>query len=586
MSDITEKIEGRYGGEIVVETLKNFGVNTIFTMCGGHISPILVASKKLGVKLVDTRHEATTVFAADALARLSGIPGVAVVTAGPGLTNTITAVKNAQLAQSPVILIGGAVVTQLKGRGSLQDIDQHALLKPHCKWVKTIKKVKEIPKTIEKAFITCKSDVSGPVFIEIPLDILYPESYVRNWYFAGQPTKKKSLYKTIETKYLNYHLNKIFKGKNEVFIPQTPKITQKKPSKSKINKVADQINICERPLFLIGSQILTDPKAITKIQKALKKINIPIYFQSTARGLLEKRFNVYRHKRKQAIREADLVILVGVPKDFRLNYGWMIRKSTFLITVNRDKKEIKKNRKPKIGINADPQSFILDLANQVNNRAKLWEDWYKTLRNRDDEREKEILLQEKQKTDHINPIHICKQLNNFLDDESIIVADGGDFIATASYTVQPRKPLNWLDPGPFGTLGVGAGFALASKIYKPDSEVWIIFGDGSVGYSLTEFDTFIRHKIPIIALVGNDAGWTQVERIQEEVFQENVSTQLGFVSYEKVVQGFGAEGLIIKDHSEIETILKRAKELAKSGKPVLINVMIGKSEFRKGSISM
>ena len=264
----------------------------------------------------------------------------------------------------------------------------------------------------------------------------------------------------------------------------------------------------------------------------------------------------------------------------------MIRKSTFLITVNLDKKEIKKNRKPKIGINADPQSFILDLANQVNDGAKLWEDWYKTLRNRDDEREKEILLQEKQKTDHINPIHICKQLNNFLDDESIIVADGGDFIATASYTVQPRKPLNWLDPGPFGTLGVGAGFALASKIYKPDSEVWIIFGDGSVGYSLTEFDTFIRHKIPIIALVGNDAGWTQVERIQEEVFQENVSTQLGFVSYEKVVQGFGAEGLIIKDHSEIETILKRAKELAKSGKPVLINVLIGKSEFRKGSISM
>jgi acetolactate synthase-1/2/3 large subunit len=586
LSGISGKIEGKYGGELVVETLKNFGITTIFTMCGGHISPILVASKQLGIKLVDTRHEATTVFAADALARLSGIPGVAVVTAGPGLTNTITAVKNAQLAQSPVILIGGATVTQLKGRGSLQDIDQHALLKPHCKWVKTIKKVREIPKILEKAFVKCLSDVPGPVFIEIPLDILYPESYMRKLYFDYQPTKKKSLYRTIETKYLTYHLNKIFKGKNEALIPQTPEIDKKKTPEQTISKVAERINTAKRPLLLIGSQILSNPSSIKEIQNALNKINVPIYFQSTARGLLEKNSIVYRHKRKQAIREADLVILVGVPKDFRLNYGWMIRKSTFLITVNLDKKEIKKNRRPKIGINADPDLFILDLATRVNDNRKAWEEWYEVLQERDDEREKEITIQEKEKTANINPIHICKQLNEFLDDQGIIVADGGDFVATASYTVQPRKPLSWLDPGAFGTLGVGAGFALASKLHRPESEVWVIFGDGSVGYSLAEFDTFIRHKIPIIALVGNDAGWTQVERIQEDVFQENVATQLGFVSYEKVVQGFGAEGLLIKDSTEIDPTLKRAKELAKSGKPVLINVLIGKTEFRKGSISM
>ncbi|MHA1983125.1 MAG: thiamine pyrophosphate-binding protein [Candidatus Hodarchaeales archaeon] len=588
MSSIEGKFEGRYGGELVVETLKNFGITTIFTMCGGHISPILVASKQLGIKLVDTRHEATTVFAADALARLSGIPGVAVVTAGPGLTNTITAVKNAQLAQSPVILIGGATVTQLKGRGSLQDIDQHALLKPHCKWVKTVKKVRDIPKILEKAYVKCRSDVPGPVFIEIPLDILYPEKYMRQLYFDYQPsaTKKKSLYKTIETKYLTYHLNKIFKGKDETLIPQTPKIIQKRTSEQIISKVAERINTAKKPLLLIGSQVLSNPDSIKDIQNALNKINVPIYFQSTARGLLEKNPIVYRHKRRQAIREADLVILIGVPKDFRLNFGWMIRKSTFLVTVNLDKKEIKKNRKPKIGINVDPQLFILDLANQVNDNRQIWEEWYKVLRGRDNEREKEIIEQEQEKMENVNPIHLCRQLNDSLDDQSIIVADGGDFVATAAYTVQPKKPLSWLDPGPFGTLGVGAGFALASKIHRPESEVWIIFGDGSVGYSLAEYDTFIRHKIPVIALVGNDAGWTQVERIQEEVFQENVATQLGFVSYEKVVQGFGAEGLLIKESSEIKPTLKRAKELAKAGKPVLINVLIGKTEFRKGSISM
>ena len=586
MSNKKHKVDEKYGGELVVETLSKFGVKTIFTMCGGHISPILVACKHLGVKLIDTRHEVTTVFAADALARLSGLPGVAVVTAGPGLTNTITAVKNAQLAQTPVILIGGATVTKLKGRGSLQDIDQHALLKPHCKWVKTIKKVRDIPKILEKAFIISQSNVPGPVFIEIPLDILYPENQVRTWYFDGQPTKKKSLYKTLETKYLNYHLNKIFKEINSVEIPPVPIIEKKKTAVQSISKVCSQIKISKKPLFLLGNQVVMDPNLIDEIQKALKKLNIPIYLQSSARGLLEDNSIVFRHKRKLAIRESDLVILIGVPKDFRLNYGWVIRKSTYLVTVNLDKKEINKNRRPKIGINADPQSFILDLAKQIPENGNKWEDWLETLRTRDDERDTEIIEQEKGKTVNINPIHICKQVNEILDNQSMIVADGGDFVATASYTIQPRKALSWLDPGAFGTLGVGAGFGLASKLFRPNSEVWIIFGDGSVGYSLAEFDTFIRHKIPIIAIVGNDSGWTQVERVQEDVFHETIATELGFVAYEKVVQGFGAEGLVIRNDSEIKSTLLKAKEFAKSGKPVLINVMIGKTEFRKGSISM
>jgi acetolactate synthase-1/2/3 large subunit len=187
---------------------------------------------------------------------------------------------------------------------------------------------------------------------------------------------------------------------------------------------------------------------------------------------------------------------------------------------------------------------------------------------------------------HLNPLHLLDEINTCLAPEAIIVADGGDFVATASYVVQPHGPLTWLDPGMFGTLGVGAGFALGAKLCHPEAEVWILYGDGSAGYSLAEFDTFVRHGIPVIAVVGNDASWSQIAREQVETLGDEVGTVLSHSDYQRVVEGFGAVGLKVEDPELIPEVLKQAREAAAGGKPVLVNAILDKTNFRKGSISM
>ena len=213
-------------------------------------------------------------------------------------------------------------------------------------------------------------------------------------------------------------------------------------------------------------------------------------------------------------------------------------------------------------------------------------EWVAQLRKRDQERDEEIRRKAETPGELINPLHLCQKIEQVIDPDSILVADGGDFVATASYIVKPRNPLSWLDPGVFGTLGVGAGFALGAKLCRPEAEVWILYGDGSVGYSLAEFDTFVRHNIPVIAVVGNDAGWTQIAREQMEILEDDVGTVLRHSGYHIAAEGFGGKGLLLKDPQQIPEVLLQAKTAAAQGQPVLINAHLGKTDFRKGSISM
>ena len=203
------------------------------------------------------------------------------------------------------------------------------------------------------------------------------------------------------------------------------------------------------------------------------------------------------------------MVLAGVPCDFRLDYGNHIRGKSFFVSANLSPIDLKKNRRPNIGVLGDPGMFIRELSKRLTEQ-KRWDGWKATLRERNKARDAEIQQMALQPLGKLNPLHLCQEMEALSDQETILVADGGDFVGTASYIVQPSGPLSWLDPGPFGTLGVGAGFALGAKLARPDANVWIIYGDGSVGYTLSEFDTFVRHNIPVIALVGNDAGWTQI----------------------------------------------------------------------------
>ena len=259
--------------------------------------------------------------------------------------------------------------------------------------------------------------------------------------------------------------------------------------------------------------------------------------------------------------------------------------SAVYITANRSKDDLNRNRKPDIGVHADPGIFLQMLATTFGG-ARRWEEWTATLRGRDDVRNAEIAAQAAEPTDHINPLYLCRELDGVLRDNTILVADGGDFVATAAYTVSHRGPLTWLDPGPFGTLGVGAGFALGAKLVHPEADVWIIYGDGSVGYSIAEFDTFVRHKIPVIAVVGNDAGWSQIAREQVAMLGDDVGTVLAPSDYHIAAAGLGALGFKVDDPELAGEVLERARAVAKSGKPVLVNAILGKSDFRKGSLSM
>lgn len=574
-----------HGGTLIAEVLSKHGVQFIFTLCGGHISPILVGGQEQGLRIIDVRHEATTVFAADAVARLTGIPGVAAVTAGPGLTNTITAVKNAQMAQSPVIILGGATATLLKGRGSLQDIDQMALMKPHVKWATTIKKVRQIVPKLEKAFAVAQEGIPGPVFLELPVDLLYPKSIMRQWHLDSAKNAKGiggTLFKT----YLNLHVTRKFwrAGKQRAGEPLPFKTPTHK--KKQLDKIVEVLREAERPVMVVGSQALLNAAKANELQEAVKRLGIPTFLSGMARGLLGKDPLHIRHKRTKAIREADVLILAGVPCDFRLQYGQIISKKTTYIAINRSKQELKKNRRPTIALLADPGNLLRSLAAEWSEPADKWSQWHDILLERNEARDTQIAEQATQQTEYVNPLLLLRQIEEVADEDSIIIGDGGDFVATASYIVRPRAPLCWLDPGPFGTLGAGAGFALASKLVRPNAEVWLLYGDGSAGYSIAEFDTFSRHNIPIIAVVGTDASWAQIAREQVEIFHNPVATQLARTPYHIVAQGFGGKGLLVQEGNDVMECLLKAKTIAKEAQPVLLNAWIGQTDFRKGSISI
>ena len=577
----------RHGGERVAEVLGAHGVRCIYTLCGGHISPILVAARARGIRIVDVRDEATAVFAADAAARLSGLPGVAAVTAGPGITNTITALKNAQLAQSPVVLLGGAAPTALQGRGALQDIDQRALVAPHVKRFFKLRRVRDLGPAVEEAFALARSGVPGPVFVECPVDLLYEEATIRQWY-ADAGGKGTSLPDRALRWYLKRHVRRMFDGSHEATAPGVRSVDTPTAGDAALRAALAALGKAERPLAVIGSQALVSAAQADQLAAAVTRLGIPVYLSGMARGLLGRDHPLQmRHQRRQALREADCVLLAGVPCDFRLDYGKHVRRSATLIAANRSARDARLNRRPDVTALGDAGRFLQALAQRVPaEQSSRRADWLAALRGRDAAREIEIDQQAALAAECVNPVALLRALERAAGDNALFVADGGDFVATASYVLRPRGPLAWLDPGAFGTLGVGAGFALGAAATRPDREVWIVFGDGACGFGLAEFDTFVRHGIPVIAVVGNDAGWTQIAREQIKMLNDDVATVLARTAYHEVVRGFGAEGLLVTRMEEVEGALRQAREIARQGRAVLVNVWLDRTGFREGSLSM
>jgi len=578
------------GGAIIGRILASRGVKQLFTLCGGHISPILVGAEANDIKVVDVRDEVSAVFAADAVARMTGIPGVAAVTAGPGVTNTVTAVKNAQLAQSPLVIFGGAAATLLKGRGALQDIDQISLMESITKWAVSIKKVNSIGPTVEKAFDLAQDGVPGPVFIEVPIDVLYPEEMVREMFMKESGVKDgKNLGSKALELYMRGHLYRQFHQPHVSIVPPIRESLPPKPSTKSPNvaKVASLLRASERPALVIGSQALVNCRDAAPIADAVQALGVPTWLGGMARGLLGRHSDIqFRHKRSAALKEADLVIVAGFPFDFRLGYGRSISSRATLVAANLSSSEMRKNRRPEIPVHMHSGEFLRELASAVGGGLGPWSEWFDTLRAREVGRDDEINEQARAATDLVNPLQLFQRIEEKMADDAVLVVDGGDFVATASYILRPRRPLSWLDPGVFGTLGVGGGFAVGASVVRPGKEVWLIYGDGSCAYSLAEMDTCVRHGLAPIAVIGTDGSWSQIAREQIPMLGTDVGTVLNRTAYHEAAQGYGAVGLLLDDPSKIDATLEEAKALAAAGKPVVINVHIAATDFRKGSISV
>lgn len=587
-------MSAEHGGMIIAERLQAHGVGHLFTLCGGHIAPINVAVKELGMQIVDVRDEASAVFGADAISRMTGGIGVAAVTAGPGVTNTVTAVKNAQMAQSPVLIFGGATPTILMGRGSLQDIDQMSLMRPLTKWCTSVRTVRSLGSTIDKAIEIAKEGVPGPVFIEVPIDVLYPEHLVHDMYMdeSGLDNPEGFAQNALKM-YLNAHLKRQF---------HQPEIPVKLPrpslrtmvgdvsNASQIKRVRAALKEAKKPVLVLGSQTLVNrtPEEAERIADAVRALGIPVWLGGMARGLLGRRSDIqFRHKRTAALQEADLAIVMGFPFDFRLAYGRSIASDAKLVGVNLSMRDLTKNRLPDIPVLAHPGDVLEELAGTGDDNSSRWAPWFEHLRAREDARDEDIRTQGASVGEKgVNPIAFFLKMEEVMNDNSTLVVDGGDFVGTAAYTLRPRAPLSWLDPGVFGTLGVGGGFAVGAALARPENETWLIYGDGSSAYSLAEIDTCVRVGAAPIIVIGTDASWGQIARDQVTILGDDAATTLLFTDYQTVAEGYGGVGILVTDIDQVDDALKEAKAHAAAGRPVCLNVHLSPSKFREGSISM
>ena len=355
----------RHGGDIIASVLSQRGIRSVFTLCGGHISPILVGAQEAGLRVIDCRDEKHAVFAADAVARMTGLPGVAAVTAGPGVTNALTAVKNAQLAQSPVLLFGGATATVLKGRGALQDIDQMALVRSAVKWATRITTVAQLKPMVTRALHEATSGVPGPVFIEVPVDVLYPEATVRDMFIkeAGLDNPKTLTQRALKL-YLTGHLYRQF---HAPFIDLEGLVKAARPSvdsSASLEACVEALRNAKRPALVIGSQTLVNCTDAAPLRAAVEALGVPTWLGGMARGLLGRDSAIqFRHARGKALKEADVVVVCGFPFDFRLKYGLGISSKATVIAANLSAAGVKKEQLPRL-----VEIATADICHQTNPR--------------------------------------------------------------------------------------------------------------------------------------------------------------------------------------------------------------------------
>jgi acetolactate synthase-1/2/3 large subunit len=543
------------GGELVARTLKQAGVGHVFTLCGGHILPIYDGCLTEGVRLIDMRHEQAAAHAADAYARLTRNVGVALVTAGPGVTDAVTGVANAWAARSPLLLIGGAAMIGLRGMGALQDIPQAPLFGAITKGCWSVPETRLIPEFLTAAIRAALTGRPGPVFVEIPVDVLINQVEDR---LAPIPTG-----------YLH-------RG------PQGP-------DPESVERFAALLGRAQRPLVLAGSGVYWD-EAAADLRHFAERAGVPVFMNGAGRGCLPWDHPLaFAQARGFALAGADLVVVLGAPLDFRLGYG---RPPTFaedatVIMVDADPAELGRNRPLALGLTAHIGLTLRQVADALSpGLAARFEPWVGQVR--DKEREGQERLAAQAASDQVPVSHYrwAQEIARVVDADTIVVGDGGDVVGCASKFVRLSRPGQWLDPGAFGCLGVGPSFALAARLLHPDRRVLLISGDGAFGLNGMELETAVRFNLPLTCVIGNDGGWGQIRNPQISFWGEAraVGTSLPETRYDRMVEALGGRGVLVTEPGEIRPALEKA--LA-SDEVWCLNVLLDPAAYRRtGQVSL
>ena len=550
------------GGHLVAKALKSEGVDTIFTLCGGHIIDIYDGCLDEGIRIVDVRHEQVAAHAADGYARQTGKLGCVVTTAGPGCTNAVTGIATAFRSESPVLHIGGqGALTQHK-MGSLQDLPHVDMMSPITKFAATVPSTERVADMVSMAARECFNGAYGPSYLEIPRDVLDREVEADKAVIP-EPGHYRASTKSIG-------------------------------DPADVEKLADILNKSQRPAVLFGQQVWASQSHEAAID-FIRALDIPAYLNGASRGMLPPGDpHHFDRTRRLAFNKADVILIVGTPFDFRMGYGKRISKDATLVQIDLDYRTVGKNRDVTLGLAGDPGAILSAVAQAASGRLDQGarqerQQWMQQLR------EAEAIALEKlmplftSDQSPINPYRVAYEINEFLTDDTIYIGDGGDVVTISAQAVRPRGPGNWMDPGALGSLGVGTGFAMAAKLAHPNKEVICYYGDGSFGMTAFDMETADRFGAPYIAVIGNNSAMNQIRYGQMAKYGEqrgNVGNKLGDVEFSHFGRMIGGHGEEVRDAAEIGPALLRAREAVQSsGRSAVVNIWVDPNTYAPGTMN-
>lgn len=538
----TSPVQG-HGGSHATAVAANHGVRTMFTLSGAHVFPMYDAAEKEdhGIALLDVRHEQTAAFAAEATGKLTRSPGLAVLTAGPGVTNGVSAITQAKFSGSPMVVIGGRAPLAKWGMGSLQEFDHVPLLDPITVSAETAKDTADIADATHRAFTAARTAHRGPAFLDIYMDHFFDQA------------------------------SSVRPG------PRVSDTADRSPDTDAIERIAALLAAAERPVLVLGSDVWSDFAEEAGL-RCVETLGLPTIPNGMGRGIVPAGHPLLVTKaRGMAFNGADVVIVVGTPLDFRLGYGVFGGKDgatpATVVHIADAPDQVSTHANPAVGTAGDLARIFDTLTEAVQRQATKpdWTTWAGALRERADATHTKDLELLGASADPIHPARIYGELLPRLADDAVVIGDGGDFVSFAGKFVEPKAPGNWLDPGPFGCLGAGLGAAIAARIARPSSQVVLLLGDGAAGFSLIDVDTFVRHRLPVVMIMGNNGAWALEKGPMQMIYGYDVIADLApQTRYDEVVKALGGAGEMVTDPAQIGPALDRAFA---SGVPYLVNIV-------------